>query len=140
MRHIHTFQRFALNESIKLDLKNEHSLDPDEKILTVNYDPDDWDDYYSYRDAVRFLAFNQNDAMSEEVEEALYAYGYRIDYDKDHDYDVNVDLAWVQFNLIEIPHAELANDPIGVKVLQRKGYTDEEIESLKTAFDYGIVS
>jgi hypothetical protein len=140
MRHLRTYQKFSLNESVQLDLTDHHELDPDEKILTVNYDPDGWDDYYAFKDAIKSLASNWNDSMSEEIDEALYAYGYRIDYERDHDYDVNVDSGWVQFHLLEIPHAELANDPIGIKALQRKGYTEEEIESLKTAFDYGIVS
>ena len=140
MRHIRTFQGFTLNESIQLDLKDHHELDPEEKTLTVNYAPDDWDDYYAFKDAIKSLASNWNDSMSEEIDDSLYTYGYRIDYERDHDYDVNVDSGWVQFHLLEIPHAQLANDPIGVKALQRKGYTDEEIESLKIASDYGIVS
>jgi hypothetical protein len=140
MRHLHTFQKFALNESIQLDLSNHNYLDPDEKILTVNYDPDGWDDYSEYEKAIEYLASNENDPMSEEIDEALYEYGYRIDYTREHAYEIDSDIAWVQFHLIDIPHAELANDPIGVKALQRKGYTEEEIESLKTAFDYGIVS
>jgi hypothetical protein len=140
MRHLHTFQKFSLNESIQLDLRDHHHLNPDEKILTVNYDPDNWEDYSEYEKAIEYLASNENDTMSEEIEEALYAYGYRIDSTREHAYDIDSDMAWVQFHLIEIPHARLANDPIGVKALQRKGYTEEEIESLKIAFDYGIVS
>jgi pyruvate formate-lyase activating enzyme-like uncharacterized protein len=140
MRHIHTFQKFALNESIKLDLKDHHELNSEEKTLIVNYDPDDWEDYYSCKRAIQRLAANQNDPMSEEIDDALYAYGFGIDYDKEHDYDHNVDSAWVEFQLKEIPHAELASNPIGIKALQRKGYTEEEIESLKIASDYGIIS
>ena len=140
MKHIKLFEAWEENPeesgSIQLDITDRNELDLDSKTLTVYYDSEGWDKYSEYKKALKYLASNENDTMIDDLIEALYSYGLTIDFSRDHNYDT--DQGWVDFNLLEIPHTELAKDSEGHKALQRKGYTEEEIKALKAAYDHGI--
>jgi hypothetical protein len=84
MRHLRTFQKFTLNESIRLDLPDrhhegrqlEHRLDLNKKILTVIYDSTDWYDLDKFEEWIEELAANDHWTGAEDIDKALYAHGY----------------------------------------------------------------
>jgi len=106
MRHINSFKTFALNESIKLDIREEYHLDLDSMILTVYYDPEQWDEEY-YEDAIKFAAQNQNDSLTSDLEEALSQHGLAIDTSRNHEYDKKS--GWIEYNLVQM-------NPMWVKI------------------------
>jgi nitroreductase len=106
MRHINSFKTFALNESIKLDIREEYHLDLDSMILTVYYDPEQWDEEY-YKDAIKLAAQNQNDSLTYDLEEALSQHGLAIDTSRNHEYDKKS--GWIEYNLVQM-------NPMWVKI------------------------
>ena len=107
MKHIHTFQRFSLNESIELDLTDPNDLDMESKTLTVWYTPDNWDDRNDYERSMEALAMNENDILSEEIDELLGEYGFTIDTSREHDFDLRS--GRMTLHLVKM-------DPIWVKI------------------------
>jgi hypothetical protein len=135
MRHIRLYENFGQEET-GLDITDKNSLDIGSLTLTVWYDREHWDNDDDYEKDVTYAAENQNDSMTEELDRALYQHGLAIDDSEEHPYDLED--GWVDYQLKKISHAEMANDPEGVKALQDKGYTEEEIAVLRTASKYGI--
>ena len=107
MRHINSFRTFALNESIKLDIREEYHLDLDTMILTVYYDPEQWDDAEFFRSMIKSAAENQNDSLTFDLEEALAQHGLIIDSNRSHNYDKKE--GWIEYNLVEM-------NPMWVKI------------------------
>ena len=138
MKHIMLYKNFTLNESINLNISDSYTIDLDRMILTVYYDSDAWDNEEEYSKAIMYAAQNENDSLTDDLVESLWEHGYDIDTSRNHEYSDNPKNGWIDFHIIEIPHRELVNLPGGIKALHGKGYTEEDIEALKTASNYGI--
>lgn len=107
MKHLNTFKSFSLNESINLGITEDHTLDLDRMILTVYYDPEGWDSRSEFIDSIKFAAKNENDTLTDELEEALSEYGLMIDTTQKHDY--SREDGWVDYKIVKI-------DPMWVRI------------------------
>lgn len=107
MKHLNTFKAFALNESINLEITEDHILDLDRMILTVYYDPEGWETESDFIDAIEFAAKNENDSITDELEEALSEHGLMIDTSQEHGY--RIDVGRIDYKLIKM-------DPMWVRI------------------------
>jgi len=135
MQHIKLYENFT-NNPIELNLTDKNLLDIDQLILTVFYDSEHWDSDEDYERDITYLATNENDSMADDLLHALYPYGLTIDFSQDHEY--SLEDGWIDFRLKKISHAQLTGDEEGIAALKAQGYSDEDIEALKTASQYGI--
>jgi len=102
MKHLQPFKGFALNESIELDIREEYHLDLDSMILTVYYDPEQWEEEEYFREQIKLAAENQNDSLTFDLEEALSSHGLTIDTTRKHKYKISSTEGWIEYKLVEM--------------------------------------
>lgn len=99
MKHLHLFEGFILAENINLDITNQYDLDLDNLTLTVYYDSDHWDDQKEFKNALKYAARNENDSLTDDLDDALSKHGLAINAFKRHTYGEN---GWVTYKLVRM--------------------------------------
>lgn len=108
MKHLKLYENFGGPESI--DISDDNELNVNDMTLTVRYAEDGWDDTSKFIQDLTYLANNQNDSMSEEIDDALSEYGLQIDPETTHDLEINGANGWVTFSLMPMEETATGED------------------------------